>query len=141
MVIEYGAFQNCVSLKEIHLEKCDFPVNTNIYNSNVPDDLRIIVNDKVYNESIDKELQANRYRLTLYSDYIQEKIDKISNTKIIQGIIYLSKFIQQSNNQDIVSSLKNIITQLKNKYKISDSIISYVNYLMDKKQEILQNGS
>lgn len=137
MIIEFGAFKNCTSLKEIHLEKCDFPVNTNIYNSNVPEDMRIIVSDKVYNNSLKTEIPFNHYRLTRQSDYIQEKIDKISNAKIIQSIIYIDKFIQESNNLDIIEVLKNTIELLKDKYNISKSIISYVNYLLNKKQEIM----
>lgn len=137
MIIEFNAFKNCTSLKEIHLEKCNFPINTNIYNSNIPDDMRIIISDKVYNDSLKTEIRSNHYRLTRYTDHIQEKIDKISNIKIIQSIIYIDKFIQESNDLDIINALKNIVEQLKIKYNISKSIINYVNYLLDKKQEIV----
>ena len=141
MDIHISAFKNCIALKEIHLEKCKFSINTNIYKANVQDDLKIIIKDNMYQDSLKTEIRANHYRLFNYSEYIQKKIDLIPNTKIIQSIIYIDRFIQSSNNLDIIRVLKDLIENLKTKYIISNDSIKYIDYLLNKKQEIIQNGS
>lgn len=138
MVIEFGAFQDCLSLKELHFEKCTQPVNTDIYRCNVPDDMKIIVHDKMYQKFFDIEIPANKYRLQLYSEYIQKKIDYIMHSHIITSIIYLDGIVNMldASCQQIVEMLKTIRQYLKSKYAVSDATISYVQYLMQKKQEI-----
>lgn len=140
MVIEYGAFQNCNSLKEIHFEKCHTAINTNIYNSNIPDDLKIIVHDKLYSDFFKTEIKANRSCLLLYSEYIQEKIANIKYSNIILCIIYLKNITSAIDNNQIIITLNNIITYLTSKYQITNTQINQLQFLLDKKQEILNES-
>lgn len=135
MIIEFNAFKNCTSLKEIHFEKLDEPVNTDIYNCNVPDDLKIIVKDKLYKQFLDIEIPANHYRLTLYSEYLQEKLQKIKNYNIILSIIYIQNVIDLALEQQLSVALQLIITILKKQFNITDEIISYVNYKLNQIKE------
>lgn len=140
MIIEFGAFYNCVSLKEIHLEKCNFPVNTNIYNCNTPNNLQIIVNDKVYKKSLETEIPANHKYLKCYSEYIKNNLNKIKNINIIESIIYIDIFIQMYDQSEVSQILKSLIQKLRQKYDISDNIISFVKFQIKKIGKI-KNGS
>jgi hypothetical protein len=93
MIIEFNAFKECTFLEEIHFEKLDEPVNTDIYNCNVPDDLKIIVKDKLYEDFFNVEIPANHYRLMVYSEYIKRKIEKTKHYNIILSIIYIQKVV------------------------------------------------
>lgn len=135
MIIEFNAFKNCTSLKEIHFEKLDEPVNTDIYNCNVPDDLKIIVKDKLYKQFLDTEIPANHYRITLYSEYLQEKLQKIKNYNIILSIIYIQNVIDLALEQQLSVALQLIINILKKQFNITDEIISYVNYKLNQIKE------
>ena len=140
MIIEFGAFNNCTSLKEIHLEKCDFSVNTNIYNCNTPKNLQIIVNDKVYKKSLETEIPANHKNLKLYSEYIKDKLHKIKHVNIIESIIYIDMFTQMYNKTEVLQVLRSIVQILKQKYHISDDNIDYVKFQIGKIGKI-KNGS
>ncbi len=140
MKIEYGAFQNCTSLKEIHFEKCNEAINTNIYKSNIPAYMKIIVNDKVFNQSLSVEFPANLYRLQRYSDYIQQKIDTAKNSNIVLSIIQLNKVIDFHLDENIDNIVQKIKNYLCDKYSITKEQIQNILILIDKKQEI-ENGS
>lgn len=139
MIIKYGAFANCTSLKEIHFEKCSEPNNTNIYR-NTSDDFKIIVKDKLFEKSLDTEIHANFSKIIRYSDYIQQKIDKLENSKIILSIIQLKEVCFLLNQIEYIKVIKSIIQILIDKYKITESQIQYIKYLLEKKQD-MQNES
>ena len=139
MIIEFGAFANCCSLKEIHFEKCKEAINTNIYH-NASNDFKIIVHDKMLKQELAIELRANFSKVIKYSDYIQLKIDKLKNSNIILSIIYLEEVVSLLNNTEYINTIISIIKLLADKYKIDEFQKSYIQFLINKKQEI-QNES
>lgn len=135
MIIEFNAFKNCTSLKEIHFEKLDKPVNTNIYSCNIPNDLKIIVKDKLYKDFLNVEIPANHHKLMVQSEYIKQKIEKTKYYNIILSIIYIQKVVDLEIDQQLSNILKTLISKLQEIFKIANETVNYIKYNLDKIEE------
>lgn len=139
MIIEPFAFSNCVSLKEIVFKNNSVPTCTNIYKCNTSKDYQIIVPDSLYDAFYKIEMPHNTIKhLIKKSDKIQQTIDNIKNSNIIQTIILLEKCIIL---YDVFSNtFKTIIKQLKDKYQISDDKIQHIKNLQQRKQQYVEQS-
>lgn len=142
MTIEPYAFKNCISLKEIDVSSIDNDVFMFglMPDDNTPNSLSIIVQDKLYNEFVNNEIFSNKKKFVKYSDKIQQKIDLLKNTKILQIIYHLTcvNNILSYNNQFNLF-IDNIIKTFLVQYNINKEEYSYFEYLQEKKEKI-KNG-
>lgn len=133
MYIEHNAFKNCINLKEIHFEKCDKAINTNITDEFL--NVKIIVRDKL---CLDFKIEdkSNFDKIVPYSKFILNKISNIPSSNIIISIIYLMNVINYINNTKIINIIQIIIQQLILKFNIKHYKIKYIDFLLKKIQEL-----
>lgn len=120
--IDFKAFENCYSLKEIHFENYDTPIKSNIYYCGVPNYCKIIVKDCLFDKWQNIECASNKQNIIKYSDYVKNMILSKVNGKIILSIIYIRNAIclLQSDIKDV---LQNLIDELSRIANITDNDI------------------
>ena len=140
MKIDISAFKNCVSLKEIDLSKVDEPVFIGFLPSdNIPNDTKIVIPDKLYDKWLDVELPCHHKKIKKYSEKIQDKINDLEKSNILQAYNKIILATQQINNIKLQEILKNITKQLLDMYNINKEQLDYFYYLYNKKEDA-KNG-
>jgi len=110
MIIDFNAFKNCTSLKELHFEKCSEPVNSNIYDCDIPDDCKIIIPNKLKKQWLETEIKANHFRIRTTDEFIDEKIHfSHKHSNVILSIIYIEKALKLIDDDKIKTALSTLI--------------------------------
>lgn len=139
MIIKPHAFKNCSSLKVIEFKNINEPVLFGFLpDDNVPNDISIIVPDNLYNEW-KKKCSILWKNLVPYSEKIQNKINSLKNSTILQAYYHIIKSISKIDNEQIKNILNTCAKTLFKMYNISKEDYSYFEYLQEKKEK-LKNG-
>ena len=129
--IDTNAFRNCLALKEFHFEKFDeVPDFKSKFNERISKDYSIIMKDKLYNKWFNENIEVNALRV---SQYIQQQIDKLNNSKILSTIYLLSNAMTILS-KEYSATLTSIIEILQKKYNIQQSDIKEFELLKNKEK-------
>lgn len=117
MTIEYGAFANCCSLKEIVFKSIEEPVFTNISkNDKLPKDFKIVVPDDIYDKEVEIELPYSKSHVSSFS---REKVTKfkedVKNADVYFAVAELEKISEH------IQFIADVIQYLICKYGIDNS--------------------
>ena len=113
MTIEYGAFENCISLKEISFNDMQNHVMTNISrHNNLPKDFKIVVPDEIYDDEVNAELSFNKKHVISQSGL---KLEQFKKNNKDANVYFAIAYLEDITNINIVYD---IVRFLKDKYRI-----------------------